>query len=57
MLEGGQSSDTTGDAVTRLVIRWLWRIDAATNRLCIWTGRLAVAAINWALRRHRKRQP
>jgi hypothetical protein len=48
------SSDTTGDAVTRFVIRWLWRIDGIVNRAGVVTGRWCAAAINREIRRQRK---
>jgi hypothetical protein len=51
------SSDTSGDAVTRFVIRWLWRIDAVTNWATTVTGRWCAAAINRELRRQRRREP
>jgi hypothetical protein len=33
--------------VSRIILRWCWQLDAAANRLTIWTGRLAA----WATRR------
>jgi hypothetical protein len=37
--------------VSGFIVRCCWRIDAAANRLTVYTGRLAAWATRWDMRR------